>query len=272
MQPQQTVQPGQTQSPVGGQQPTQQPAQPQIQKQGNKNSTQNTLKFAEIRDGLIVMQDGSYRAVIMAQSINFDLMSLDEKEAVESSYQGFLNSLYFPIQVQIRSFRVELKNYMDKLQKLQESQDNVLLSLLVEDYIQYMDILTETSNIMDKQFFIIIPFSGTPADLKSSSKKGKDKFGSIFSKDKKGIIKIDEKVFTAVKQEMRQRVSNVLESMNQMSVQAAPLNTQELIELFYNAYNPDTATVQQLAKFSELDAEIITKGDGQVELSSINDI
>jgi hypothetical protein len=71
---------------------------------------------------------------------------------------------------------------------------------------------------------------------------------------------------------MRQRVSNVLESMNQMSVQAVPLNTQELIELFYNAYNPDTATVQQLAKFSELDAEIITKGDGQVELSSINDI
>jgi hypothetical protein len=71
------------------------------------------------------MQDGSYRAVIMAQSINFDLMSLDEKEAVESSYQGFLNSFYFPIQIQIRSFRVELKNYMDKLQKLQESQDNV---------------------------------------------------------------------------------------------------------------------------------------------------
>ena len=110
MQPQQTVQPGQIQGNIGGQQPTQQPVQPQIQKQGNKNSTQNTLKFAEIRDGLIVMQDGSYRAVIMAQSINFDLMSLDEKEAVESSYQGFLNSLYFPIQIQIRSFRVELKN------------------------------------------------------------------------------------------------------------------------------------------------------------------
>ena len=264
MQPQQTVQSEQVQTPAG--------EQPQVQKQGNKHSTQNTLKIAEIRDGLIVMQDGSYRAVVMAQSINFDLMSMSEKEGVESSYQGFLNSLYFPIQIQIRSFRVELKSYMEKLQKLQESQDNVLLSLLVEDYIEYMNILTETSNIMDKQFFIIIPFSGTPADLKSSTKKGKDKFGSIFSREKKGIIRIDEKVFLQVKQEMRQRVSNVLESMNQMSVQAVPLNTQELIELFYNAYNPDTATIQHLAKFSDLEGDIITKGDGQVELSSINDL
>ena len=74
----------------------------------NPNSTQNTLQIAEIRDGIVIMNDGTYRSVIMAKSINFDLMSQQEQEAVEYSYQGFLNSLYFPVQIFLRSQRVDL--------------------------------------------------------------------------------------------------------------------------------------------------------------------
>lgn len=275
------MQPGQTQipnqPPVYGV-PTQQPgvpAQPATtpvpQPNIKQNTTQNTLRIAEIRDGLVIMQDGSYRAIVMAQSINFDLMSPEEREAVESSYQGFLNSLYFPIQIQIRSFRVDLKNYMQKLERLHDDQDNVLLSLLIEDYIAYVEYLTESSNIMDKQFFVVIPYYATPEGVKAGADKSKRQLGSLFG-NKKGVIHINEAEFKKTKLEMKQRVTAVLESMNQMGVQAVALNTQEMIELFYNAYNPDTATVQQLANFSDLDADLIEKGTGDAPRPSLSEV
>lgn len=244
---------------------------PQTQPNIKQNSTQNTLKIAEIRDGLVIMQDGSYRSVVMAQSINFDLMSPDEREAVESSYQGFLNSLYFPIQIQIRSFRVDLKNYMQKLERLHDAQDNVLLSLLIEDYIAYVDYLTESSNIMDKQFFVIIPYYPTPDGVKAGADKSKKQLGSLFG-NKKGVMHINEAEFKKAKLEMKQNVTSVLESMNQMGVQAVALNTQEMIELFYNAYNPDTATVQQLTNFSDLEAGMIEKGEGEAPRPSLSEL
>jgi hypothetical protein len=64
----------------------------------NPNSTQNLLHIAEIRDGVVIMNDGSFRSVLMCRSINFDLMSPEEREGVEYAYQSFLNSLYFELQ------------------------------------------------------------------------------------------------------------------------------------------------------------------------------
>jgi len=104
----------------------------------NPNSTQNTLQIAEIRDGIVIMNDGSFRSVIMAKSINFDLMSPQEQEAVEYSYQGFLNSLYFPIQIFLRSQKVDLRPYIERLDKIRTEHDNMLLALLMEDYIGYI--------------------------------------------------------------------------------------------------------------------------------------
>ena len=84
----------------------------------NPNSTQNTLQIAEIRDGIVIMNDGSFRSVIMLKSINFDLMSNEEREGVEYGYQGFLNSLYFPVQIFVRSQKVDLRPYLDRLEKI----------------------------------------------------------------------------------------------------------------------------------------------------------
>ena len=111
----------------------------------NPNSTQNTLQIAEIRDGIVIMNDGSFRSVVMVKSINFDLMSPQEQEAVEYSYQGFLNSLYFPIQIFIRSQKVDLQPYIEKLDKIRTEHDNMLLALLMEDYIDYIDQLSSAN-------------------------------------------------------------------------------------------------------------------------------
>src|ERR1043166_5778218 len=106
----------------------------------NPNSTQNTLQIAEIRDGVVIMNDGTFRAVIMCKAINFDLMSPQEREAVEYSYQGFLNSLTFPIQIFMRSEKVDLRPYLEKLDKIRAQQDNMLLALLMEDYTNFLNI------------------------------------------------------------------------------------------------------------------------------------
>src|SRR5687768_9787616 len=101
-----------------------QPGQPGQQQISNPNSTQNTLQIAEIRDGIVIMHDGSFRAVLMVKSINFDLMSQSEQESVEYAYQSFLNSLYFPVQIFIRSQKVDLRPYIEKLDKIRTEHDN----------------------------------------------------------------------------------------------------------------------------------------------------
>ena len=254
MQPQQQTPPTQNPQPAGPT-PTQVDAQ---QTNAKPNSTQNALRISEIRDGIVIMKDGSYRAVVMAQSINFDLMSPQEREGVEQSYQGFLNALYFPIQIMMRSQRVDLRIYMEKLNKIREQHTNTLLSLLMEDYLNYIEYLSQSANIMEKQFFVVVPFE--PVTVKNAAKKV-GLFTSLFNNKPEHIV-IGEQEFNNAKTELKTRVQSVLEAMNQMNVQAIPLNTRELIELYYDVYNPDTATTQPMIDPTELDGRIVTKGDG----------
>lgn len=230
----------------------------------NPNSTQNTLQIAEIRDGVVIMNDGSYRSVIMVKSINFDLMSPQEREAVEYSYQGFLNSLYFPIQIFIRSQRVDLGPYLDKLDKIRSEHDNMLLALLMEDYINYMDGLSQQTNIMDKRFYIVVPYFPI-VDVQKAITQSKNFFTGLLAlfKSQEQHVTINEAELNTAKDELRNRVQAILGSLQQCGIQGLPLDTQELIELYYDTYNPDTATRQQLKNFNDLNAPVITKGVGQ---------
>ncbi len=229
----------------------------------NPNSTQNTLQIAEIRDGIVIMNDGSFRSVIMVKSINFDLMSPQEREAVEYSYQGFLNSLYFPIQIFIRSQKIDLRPYIDRLDKIRSEQDNMLLALLMEDYIGFIADLSQQTNIMDKKFYVIVPYFPV-ADITKAITQSKNFFSglkTLFNK-KEQHVTINEADLNKAKDELRNRVQAVLAGLLQCSVQGLPLDTQELIELYYDTYNPDTATRQQLKNFSDLNAPVIEKGEG----------
>jgi len=241
-----------------------QPQQPAVQApKTNPNSTQNTLQIAEIRDGIVIMNDGSFRSVVMVKSINFDLMSPQEREAVEYSYQGFLNSLYFPVQILVRSQKVDIRPYLEKLDKIRSEHDNMLLSLLMEDYIEFMSELSTQTNIMDKKFFVVIPY--IPAsDMQKTVEASKDfvsKLLGSFSK-KEEHVTINEADLEAGKTELRNRVQSVLSGFFQCGIQGLPLDTQELIELYYDVYNPDTATRQQIKDFGNLTAQVITKGQG----------
>jgi hypothetical protein len=228
------------------------------------------LLIAEIRDGIVIMSDGSFRAVVMVKSINFDLMSPQEKEAVEFSYQGFLNSLYFPIQVFIRTQRVDLEPYITRLDKIRTEHDNMLLAMLMEDYINYIDSLSQQTNIMDKRFYIVIPFFPITDVQKAltQSKNFLSGLKTIFI-PKEQRVTINEQDLNKAKDELRNRIQSVLSGLRQCNVQGLPLDTQELIELYYDTYNPDTATRQQLRNFDDLSADIITKGEGMASQSHL---
>ena len=262
-QPQQPAQPAQPAPDNRGSQPVVGKTAAQPPRPKNPNSTQNSLQIAEVRDGIVIMNDGSYRSVVMVKSINFDLMSRQEQEAVEYSYQGFLNSLYFPIQIFVRSQKVDLQPYIAKLDKIRTEHDNMLLALLMEDYITYIDDLSQHTNIMDKKFYVTIPYFPT-TDTQKALKESKNflsGLGGLFSKKEQHVV-INEPDLEAAKTELRNRVQAVLGGLLQAGIQGLPLDTQELIELYYDTYNPDTATRQQLKNFNDLSADIVTKGQG----------
>jgi hypothetical protein len=246
---------------VGGQASPKQPGvKPRVV---NPNSTQNMLQIAEIRDGIVIMSDGSFRSIVMVKSINFDLMSRQEQEAVEYNYQNFLNSLYFPIQIFIRSQKVDIAPYLEKLDKIRSEHDNMLLALLMDDYIGYITALAQQTNIMDKKFYIVIPFF-PHVDIQKAFTQSKNFITGVtdlFSSKEQHVI-INEEELEKAKSELRTRVQTVLSGLLQSDIQGLPLDTQELIELFYDAYNPDTATRQQLKDFNGLTADVITKGQG----------
>lgn len=229
----------------------------------NPNSTQNTLQIAEIRDGIVIMNDGSFRSIIMAKSVNFDLMSPQEQEAVEFAYQGFLNSLYFPVQIFIRSQKVDLQPYIAKLDRIRTEHDNMLLAMLMADYIDFIEQLSMQTNIMDKRFYVIIPYF-PHVDVQKAITQSKNFLTGLMGlfDTKEQHVVINEADLDKAKGELKNRVQAVLQGLMQCQIEGLPLDTQELIELFYDTYNPDTATRQQLKNFGNLNAEVVTKGTG----------
>ncbi|HSW78727.1 MAG TPA: hypothetical protein VLF88_01765 [Candidatus Babeliales bacterium] len=229
------------------------------------NSTQNTLLISEVRDGIVIMSDGSFRAVVMCKSINFDLMSPQEREAVEFSYQGFLNSLYFPVQIFIRSQKVDLRPYLEKLDKIRGEHDNMLLGLLMEDYIAFLADIAQQTNIMDKKFYVVIKYPDTDQDIRKALKQSTSFFtglAGLFKPSNPSQVVVDESTLETAKTQLRNRVQAVMQGLAQAGVQSLPLDTEELIELYYDAYNPDTATRQQIKNFEEVSSPVITKGEG----------
>jgi hypothetical protein len=227
----------------------------------NPNSTQNTLLLSEVRDNMVIMADGSFRAVIACKSINFDLMSSREREGVEYSYQNFLNSLNHPVQILIRSQRIDIGPYIEKLVQIRQNQDNMLLNVLMDDYINFIDILSQEANIMDKSFFIVIPFYPS-GDISNFVEKGKGFFDKLFARPQNIVTKIDAETYDKAKTEVKNRVDGVMAGLFQLGVQSVQLNTKELGELYYNFYNPDTAVREPLGDFNGIATTFVKKGTG----------
>jgi hypothetical protein len=187
-------------------------------------------------------------------------MSDMERESVEYSYQNFLNSLKFTTQILIRSQRVDIGPYIEKLNNIRRNNDNMLLGVLMDDYIDFIDVLSQEANIMDKSFFIIIPYY-TSADAEKGLQQTKNFFKSFSRNRPPEITKIDRATYDKALVELTNRVDSVMSGLFQIGVRSVRLNTKELAELYYNFNNPDTAVREPLVDFSKLATMYVRKGE-----------
>lgn len=229
----------------------------------NPNTTQNSLLFSELRDNMVIMNDGSFRAVIACKSINFDLMSSKEREGIEYSYQNFLNSLYFPVQILIRSQRVDIGPYIERLTNIRRDQENMLLNVLTDDYIDFIDTLSQEANIMDKSFYVIVPY-WPHGDINTIKRGSKSLFSTIFggTPQQRSIV-VDHAQYEKAKDEIKNHCDSVMSGLFQLGIKCVQLNTRELGELYYNFYNPDTAVREPLGDFGSITAMYVRKGQGE---------
>lgn len=209
-------------------------------------STQRYLDIAEIRDDTIVLRDGGVRAVLMVSSVNFALKSQEEQEAIVYGYQAFLNSVDFPMQMIIQSRILNIKPYLDMLQQREKVQANELLRIQTQQYREYIQQLIQISNIMEKSFYVIVPFH----PLESKEETFFSRIGKVLSPTK--VIATDRREFEERRRQLLERVERVQIGLNALGLKSLVLNTAELIELVYNTYNPEIKGQTSLADIEEL--------------------
>jgi hypothetical protein len=212
-------------------------------------STQRYLNISEIKDDCIVMKDGTLRAILMASSVNFALKSEDEQNAIVSGYVSFLNSLESSLQIVIQSRQLDLDSYLEAITKAEREQTNELLKFQTTEYKQYIGQLVELGDIMTKKFYIVIPY-----DPSSSSKRSFwSRAGGVLSPAK--TIFLGRKQFVKNHKELFSRVDKILSGLSGLGLRSSILNTQSLLELFYNTYNPSVSKRQKISEVDKLNIE-----------------
>ncbi len=224
---------------------------PEMQKSSKKGKpSQPLVHLAEIRDGIAILVDGTMRAIMMISSVNFALKSEDEQNAIVYAYQDFINSLDFPIQLTVSSRKMDITPYLEDVRGLMEKQTNELLRLQMNEYINFVSELVKGNNIMTKTFFVTIPFS-----VVQSTKEG------VFSRLMKGAKgaagkhEMGDVEFKHNRTQIMQRADQIAIGLRGIGLRVVPLQSNEILELFYNMYNPMTSRNQQLRNVGQLKIE-----------------
>lgn len=197
----------------------------------SSKATQEFVPIKEVRDGIVVLKDGSMRAILMASSLNFALKSIDEQTAILMQFQYFLNSLEFSIQIFIQSRNLDIRPYLSLLEDRYKEQSSELMRIQTREYIEFIKSFTEGANIMTKHFFIVIPYATSVVSRKK---------GLLFGLKKQGKQSAEERSasFEESRSQIEQRVAVVEQGLSRTGVRVANLGTEEIIELFYRQFNP----------------------------------
>jgi len=212
-----------------------------------QTSTQLFLDIAEIKDNVVILKNGGLRAILQTNSINFNLKSEEEQNSIIYAYQNFLNSVSFPIQICVQSRKLDVDKYIETVKEIGEKHVNVLLKEQTLEYTEYIQKLVEYADIMEKKFYVVVPFD----PYRSRKQSGLSKFmSSISSGDSVDSIKRRHKEFEELNKGLNERVNAVTAGLEGCNLRVGQLQTPELIELFYQIYNPTTSRNE---KVDELD-------------------
>ncbi|MEN9604803.1 MAG: hypothetical protein RJB39_488 [Candidatus Parcubacteria bacterium] len=197
------------------------------------NPSQEFVPIREVREGVLILKDGSMRAIVLASSINFALKSIEEQESVIYQFQNFLNSLDFSLQIYIQSRKLDIRPYIALLDDRLKAQSSDLMRMQITEYMNFIKGLTEISSIMTKSFFVVVPYAG---GMKVGVLKG-----MFAKKDEVTQEKLKDDAFEEVKSQIEQRVSVVEQGLARCGVKVARLGSEEIVELFYRIFNPGDA-------------------------------
>jgi len=193
-----------------------------------RSTTQFFLEIEDIRDDLLLLQDGSCGLIIETSAVNFSLLSEKEQDAMIYAYSGTLNSLSFPIQLVIRSKRKDISGYMNLLIAAEEKQTNPALKERIRTYREFINATVKERNVLDKKFYIVIPFS--------SLELGVGNMSSLMGR--KGLPYPKTYILTRAKTVLIPKRDHLIRQLNRLGLKAKQLTTQQLITLFHEIYNP----------------------------------
>ncbi len=222
-------------------------------RQQEANSTQTHLRFGEIRDNVLVLKTGGLRAILKTSSINFNLKSEQEQNSIIYSYQGFLNSLEFPIQILVRSKKLDIDNYIKQVKELGNKQQNPLLQDQTYEYAEYVKKLVDYADIMDKEFFVIVPYD--PGRTEGGTTVFQDFFSRLSPKDNFADIKKRLEEFGNFKKTLNQRVNIVKSGLENCGLKVDQLKTPQIVELLYNSYNPKSSRTAKIGDVDKTDIQ-----------------
>lgn len=215
-------------------------------------STQLYMNIAEIKDNVVVLKNGGLRAILQTSSVNFNLKSEEEQNAIIYAYQNFLNSLDFPIQIIIRSRKLDIDKYLDNVRSAGDKQSNPLLRQQTKEYCEYIQKLIEYADIMEKNFYVIVPYDPyRTQDLNAFAKF----LQRISASDSIDAIRHRHKEFEELVKHLNDRVNTVKAGLDGCNLRVVQLTTPQLIELFYQIYNPITAYNEKWEDLSKIDVE-----------------
>lgn len=195
-------------------------------------TTQGFLEIDQIREGVMILKNKALRMILMVSSLNFALKSIEEQQAVLYQFQDFLNSLDFTCQILIQSKRLNIVGYLDKLKEIEDKEENELLKLQIVEYRKFIEELMAGGSIMQKTFYVIVPF--TLLEFQETATK------KMLKSPKKiaGLTALTEEDFQRCRNQLWQRVEFVALGLRRCGLQTVPLNTEELIELLWGFYHP----------------------------------
>lgn len=198
-------------------------------------ATQSFVPIKEVRNGIVILKDGSMRALLMASSINLALKSQDEQNAIIGQFQNFLNSLEFTVQFFIESRDLDIRPYIAILEERYVAELDDLMKIQIREYIAFIKDFTARSNIMSKNFFIVVPYD--PA-LVGRGKGVSGAFNALLPSKNTGSNVLTDEQFEEYRVQLEQRISVIEQGLVRTGVRIASLGTEEIIELFYKLFNP----------------------------------
>ncbi len=203
---------------------------------GNITASQDFVPIKEVKDGIVILDDGTLVSIALVTSVNISLKSYEEQELVIASFRDFLNLLEFPVQIVVQSRRMDIKPYLDTLEKRLQAQEYEILKLQTIEYIAFIKSFTEAVSIMDKHFFLVVSYKPMIFDLSER----KDIISSLFggSKNKDETIKANTEAFEEARAQLEQRMGLLGSSLSRTGVKIKRLDTESVLEVFYSIFNP----------------------------------